>query len=111
MGFTEFVRLVARIPDWIADAHFKSQSAMLCPSGQKIPDFIGHYESLDKDWETLSTRYRFPPLQRRNAVPRTDWRSYYTDPSIIHLVAERYNDDLVNFNYMDTYKALLHQYP
>ena len=47
MAFPDFVRLVARVLDPLADAHFKSQYAMLFQREPPIPVFIGHFENHD----------------------------------------------------------------
>ena len=46
MSFPAFVALIARIPDYLADGHFKSQYAWLHRFGRRIPDYVGHLESL-----------------------------------------------------------------
>lgn len=107
MDFAEFSRLIARIPDWLADAHFKSQYAMLFRRGRQIPDFIGHFESIDRDWELLTQKHGIPPLQHKNAAVVRDWRSYYSDKEMVELVAGRYRKDLLHFGYEDIYQQLL----
>ena len=108
MDFAEFARLVSRIPDWIADAHFKSQYAMLFRRGHQIPDFIGHFENIDQDWEWLTQKYKVPPLQHKNATTVRDWRRYYNDKGIIELIAARYRNDLLHLGYKDAHQKLLH---
>jgi hypothetical protein len=99
MDFTEFVRLVARVPDWLADAHFKSQHAILYRRGRQIPDFIGRFENIESDWEKHLRKYGLPPMERKNPTAARDWRTYYTDKSVVELVAARYRDDLRCFGY------------
>lgn len=110
MAFTDFVRLVARVPDWLADAHFKSQYSMLYRGKRKIPDFIGHFETLDRDWATLTKQYGIPPLGRKNATTARDWRTYYLDKSVIDMVAARYRDDIRLLGYEREYHELLRNY-
>jgi hypothetical protein len=107
MDFTEFVRLVARVPDWLADAHFKSQHAMLYHRGRQIPDFIGRFESIESDWDTHIRKYGLPPLEHKNPNTARDWRIYYTDKSVVELVAARYRDDLRCFGYERAHQELL----
>lgn len=107
MSFTEFVRLVVRVPDWLADAHFKSQHAMLYHRGRQIPDFIGRFENIESDWETHLRKHGLPPLEHKNPNATRDWRSYYTDKSVVEMVAARYRDDLRCFGYECAYQELL----
>lgn len=107
MTFPEFARLVARVPDWLADAHFKSQYAMLFRRGRPIPDFIGHFENIDRDWELLTRKYGVPPLEHKNPTTARDWRSYYSDKALVELVAARYRNDLRHFEYENINQELL----
>jgi hypothetical protein len=108
MSFADFVQLVARIPDWLADSHFKSQYAMLFRHGRKIPDFIGHFENLEEDWKPLAQSYGLPALANRNTNALRDWRTYYSDRAVVECVAKRYRSDLAHFGYEREYTELLH---
>lgn len=107
MSFSDFTRLICRIPDWIADAHFKSQYAMLFRHGRKIPDFIGHFETLEEDWKLLSDKYHLPALKVKNANAPRNWRTYYADKAALERVALRYRKDLSSFGYEREYEELL----
>jgi hypothetical protein len=107
MTFAEFARLAVRVPDWLADAHFKSQHAMLFQRGRPIPDFIGHFENMEHDWGLFVRKYGLPPLEHKNPAAVRDWRSYYTDRNVVELVADRYRNDLLHLKYEDAYQELL----
>ena len=53
MSFTTFVSLVGRIPDCLADGHFKSQYAWLYRLGKRIPDYVGKLEELPESWSVI----------------------------------------------------------
>jgi hypothetical protein len=108
ISFTDFVQLVSRIPDWLADGHFKSQYAMLFRLGRQIPDFIGRFENLEEDWKPLAQNYGLPALKKRNANTLNDWRAYYSDRAVVERVAQRYRKDLAHFGYEREYTELLH---
>lgn len=107
MSFADFVHLVSRIPEWLADSHFKSQYAMLFRFGRQIPDFIGHFETLEQDWHTLSQERGLPALTKKNVSTLRDWRTYYSDKAVVQRVARRYHRDLVHFGYEQDYVELL----
>jgi hypothetical protein len=107
MTFPDFARLVSRVPDWLADAHFKSQYAMLFRRGRQTTDFIGRFESIEQDWELLIRKYGVPPLEHKNPTVMRDWRSYYTDKAVVEMVAARYQNDLLHFEYEDVHLELL----
>jgi chondroitin 4-sulfotransferase 11 len=106
MTFPDFARLVNRVPDWLADAHFKSQYAVLFRQGRPIPDFIGHFENIERDWELLTRKYGVPPLEHKNPTKMRDWRSYYADKAVVELVAARYRNDLLHFKYEGVFQEL-----
>jgi hypothetical protein len=102
---------VARIPDRVADRHFKSQSADLTWRGQRVVEFVGHMERLAADWQELAARHDLPPaLERAHTTrakgPHEDWRAYY-DRATVHLVAERYRTDLAELGYEGARDELL----
>ncbi|MCC5859291.1 MAG: sulfotransferase family 2 domain-containing protein [Ectothiorhodospiraceae bacterium] len=64
--------------------------------GNLIVDFIGRYENLQTDFDTICQRIGIPPIKLphlRKAGDRRDYRSYYTD-TLADLVAEHYRRDL-----------------
>ncbi|MBK1691833.1 sulfotransferase family 2 domain-containing protein [Ectothiorhodospira mobilis] len=76
--------------DYVVDLH-----------GRTIVDFIGHYESLQADFDQVCRRIGLPgiPLpHRRRAEGRDDYRRYYSDETAA-LVAEHYRPDIELFGY------------
>ncbi len=69
--------------------------------GQLIVDFVGRYERLARDFETVCGRIgiavpRLP--HRRRATDRQDYRRYYTD-DLAELVARHFRADVERFGY------------
>jgi hypothetical protein len=106
MTFENFVRLVAKIPDYLSDGHFKSQYAWLHRFGTLIPEYVGRVESIGDDWRPLAERFSLPSLTRLNASTRDGFVSYYSSSAIVDAVAERYERDIVTFGYEDEYWKL-----
>lgn len=108
MSFAEFLELVSRIPDAFSDGHFKSQYSVLYSRGRQIPDFIGRFERIAEDWKAISSRLGIHmPLPITNRSRRFDTRSYFSDPALVRLAAERYSKDIAVFGYASEYETLL----
>lgn len=76
--------------DYIVDLH-----------GNKIVDFVGHYENLQSDFDIVCDTVGVPKQtlpSKRRAKDRTDYRKYYDDRSI-ELVAEHFAKDIALLNY------------
>ena len=112
ISFAEFVRRIVRIPDYLADRHFKSQYSSLYRKGRPLVDYVGKFEHLARDWERLATRYGFETSLARKHVSstkkgvRSDYREYYS-AELAALVYERYKDDVEAFGYEQAYAELL----
>ncbi len=104
MAFADFVRGVAEIPDQQADAHFVGQFYALSHQQQLVVDFVGRFENLCADWETVRQRFDLPPLawtpmdSTRRQEDFEFHKPHYT-PELIELVGSRYADDLRHFGY------------
>lgn len=107
-GFKSFARRVCRIPDRISDHHFASQSFMIDRMGQNPkPDFVGHYERLQEEYEPIRERFGFMPLPHHNKTPKAlKWMDYYDIPTA-QRVYRRYREDIERFGYRETYEQLL----
>lgn len=100
MSFDEFVETMVKIPDRLADRHFKSQYCMI----YEVPDlpvgFVGKFENLSSDFEQL--RKRFPALGElphfNKSSAGSDYRAFYNHHTA-RLVAERYRRDIEEFHY------------
>lgn len=70
-------------------------------SGKIIVDFIGHYETLQDDFDKVCRTIGIAPKQlphKRQAKDRSDYRKYYSD-EIAELVAQRFKPDVEAFGY------------
>ena len=76
--------------DYIIDLH-----------GNKIVDFVGRYENLADDFNTVCERIGIRPRQlphRRQAKDRDDYHSYYSD-TLAQQVADYFQPDIERFGY------------
>lgn len=106
MTFRAFVELVGRIPDFLADSHFKSQYAHLAKASGHV-DYVGMFESLDEDWRELQSLYDLGSLKRLNVGKHQPWSDYYRDPAVIEAVRRRYRRDIDMFGYEAGYQRLI----
>lgn len=82
--------------------HFRPQYEFLCDDrGQLLVDFVGHYESLERDFayvaKRLSLRADLMHTNRTDSRPG-DFREHYDDESIA-IVADVYQKDIHHFDY------------
>jgi chondroitin 4-sulfotransferase 11 len=108
MSFDEFVRLVSRTPDAIADGHFKSQYSSLYRHDRRIPHIVGKFENLGEDWKPLADRFGLAALSANNrSAERAQWMDYYTSRQTIELVRKRFKNDIESFDYRASYEELI----
>ena len=105
MPFEEYVEAVSSIEDKYADVHFMSQAYMIIHAGHMLPHLVFRMETLDRDWETISTiisRYTGVPihyvLKKANQQPHKPYQEYYTDKTRA-LVLQRYGRDVKRLGY------------
>lgn len=102
MSFDAFVDAVATIPDDLADIHFRSQHTFLTNSAGKLAvDFIGHYETLARDFALVQHQIGLPGLRLprlQTATIPVDYHNYYTFRTR-QMVAERFQTDIALFAY------------
>jgi hypothetical protein len=112
ISFADFAQRVSRIPDALADSHFKSQYALLYSGEELQVDYVGKFEQLDRDWQPIAEKYQLDPLLSHANVSKnkpgcqSDYRLYYTE-ALVKLVYERYRKDVHLFGYEEEYKQLL----
>lgn len=105
MSFDEFAQEVVRIPDSIADPHFRSQHLFLTESGNLIVDYIARFEQLSIEFNHIFSNFfgaRAPELLHWQKSERQEWRSYY-DADLANAVRERYMEDFRILEYDDTF--------
>jgi hypothetical protein len=92
-----------RPPQYHADMSTELQSDYLIDlHGNRIIDFVGRHEFLEKDFETachlMGIRPPKLPHSRKATDRRKDYRSYYTDTTA-QLIADHYQMDIENFGF------------
>ena len=106
MPFGSFLDVVASTSDDKLDIHLLPQSIILCLERQLIPNFVGHFETMDQDWRSLQQQLRREGLPKLGALPEKNVRrvsdhrdvpDYFKDPGLVRIVTERYGDDIELF--------------
>jgi len=79
-----------------------SQWDIISHEGKSLADFVGKVETLQADWDTLSTQLGFPSLElphvNRSPERNPDYRPYYSD-RMAEDVGAVYIDDITKFGY------------
>jgi hypothetical protein len=100
--------VVCATPDFLADAHFMSQTRILFgPDGRKRLDFIGKLENLEHDLGVISNRAQLGTITRTNSTSAShEWRNLYT-LELASMIHNRFESDFNLFSYEDEYQNLL----
>jgi hypothetical protein len=100
MGFPDFVRAVAAVPDERAEKHFRSQTRFLFHDGKPQVDFVGRLERFEEDWAEVCRRTRLQPVARAYNVTGAPVRlEDWYDADLLRLVNERYAADFALLGY------------
>ena len=70
-------------------------------SGQVAADYIGKFETLEKDWELICNRLRISqplPHENHNDKNQRHYTEYYTNKTQ-RLIAEKFKEDIEYFGY------------
>lgn len=104
MSFTEFLRAVNRVPDLLADGHFRSQHRFLAVDGDRVRvDRLIRLERFDEEMRSLLDELGLPVwdggrVNRSKAgMPSPEW----TDEAV-DLVRRRYRRDFDLLGYPDS---------
>jgi hypothetical protein len=104
VSFDQFLGAVINTPDRLADVHFTSQWHLLSHRGKLVPQFIGHFESLEQDYQYIYQKIgeisgtNLGKLPRKNIQrePNSDYLQYY-NPSSLKAAVNRYSKDIMLF--------------
>ena len=110
ISFEEFVEIVTKIPDFISDGHFRSQTSIIFNSISPKIDYIGKFESIDDDWFRLASIYNLGSISKHNKSNSDDWENFFTNKEILLKVGKRYMNDIIIFGYIDSFKKLLRKF-
>lgn len=85
---------------WRIEHGVELQKSFVCgDDGRLLVDYVGRYETLEKDFEIICDRIGISAsLPHKNPSNHKPYRSYY-DSELAHMVAEHYRDDIEYFNY------------
>jgi hypothetical protein len=81
--------------------HFSTQSSYIFQDEKPAVNFIGRFESLQKDFNTVCEKIGIPQkkLAHTNKTTRKHYSEYYNNETI-EIVAEKYSKDIENFGYI-----------
>lgn len=105
-GFTDFAKRVCRIPQFLADRHFVSQSYLIHDwLGRALVDHVFLFENIGEDYGRIADNYNLSPLPMYNKTPSYNWIDYY-DMETAELVYRYYRRDIKEFGYQADYEKL-----
>ena len=97
MSFAEFCRWLDTPwgSDAFADRHWLSQHRQIVTADGRLPDFIGHWETLESDWRAVAGHLGMPwrPLPRLNVRPRGPDAGTQPDAGVMASLRRRYAED------------------
>lgn len=105
-GFEDFAGKVIRIPDFLADQHFKSQYSFIYQNHKCLADFVGKMETMEKSYAEIQKKYELGELKHYNVTADDNWMDYYTVP-LAKKVYRRYRKDFIKFGYKEEYTKLV----
>jgi len=90
--FSEYVR-------WRCDQRFQLQRSFLIHDGKQVVDFVGRFETLTADFQTIAGQLGISPkLKQLNRTRRTVYQEHY-DAKTVDLIAETFREDIEHFGY------------
>jgi len=101
MSFQEFVDIIADTPDETSDDHFKSQTRIISDNhGNIIPDYIGKFENISKDFMYVLkhirlSEYKLPNLNK-SSTQKTCYQNFFNKKTE-KIILKRYEQDINNF--------------
>ena len=110
MDFTEFVDVLATLPDDITDRHLRSQSWFLYDEQGLLPDFVGKLESFNTDWAVISHKYGLPEPVHNNKTGVSDKITDHCPRASLEKLIIRYADDIKLFGYQQAVDDMLNTY-
>lgn len=106
MSFDDFVIAVSKIPDWYSDIHFRSQYCFFYYRQDLLVDFLGKFENLNTDWQTINQNCHIGELPHINFSDSTNWQNAYTKKTAA-IAMQRYQTDIERFDYREELELFL----
>jgi len=100
--FEQFIKEGLRKPEVLSFIHFIPQHVFLTSYEGEVPiDFIGHYETLEKDFEFVCSKIGVSQKLESINVTNTQNRKYfrYYDPEMTEIIERVYKKDIQFFGY------------
>lgn len=101
MPFPEFINVIRKIPDSLADEHFRSQYRMFStPSGRLLTERIIRFENLYTELTAFFEKLNIKDfnIDHLNKSAGDDYRRFYTD-DLVKEVARMYEKDIKLLGY------------
>lgn len=100
MSFEDFSLAISKIPDSVADVHFRSQYLSLFNGNRLLIDFVGRFESLETDFIKIRNILGITDIHLPHLYSRTN-NTYreHVNPRIRRLLKIRYKEDFKRFHY------------
>jgi len=113
VSFAAFLSALSAIPDTRRDIHFMSQAALIC-AGDVAFDFLGAFESFDRDFRRLKSRFyhdasddTYADFGTHHATGAADKIARYLGPDEIAVIRRLYAADFEIFGYATDVEAAL----
>ena len=105
-GFDNYVKKIIKLPDFLANDHFKSQYCCVYKRGKKLVDYVGKFESINNDFPDIQKKFSLNALPHFNKTLNLNWMDYYSFETA-GLVYRKYHKDIKEFGYEDEYRKLV----
>lgn len=108
ISFENFVDIVTKIPDFLADRHFKSQYYSVVKNNPYALDYIGKLENISNDWKLLSKKFSLEPIIEHKNKSENQYNYFeYYNIELVKKVEKKFFYDIQYFGYDNDYKNLL----
>lgn len=107
MPFDDFIEIIYN--DIIknnqkTDLHIRPQHTFVYHKNVRLPDYLGYYETLEKDWQIISEKHLnidYTPLNKINSSNylHSTYKNYYENKHTRDRVYEIYKEDFNKFGY------------
>lgn len=101
MSFDEFISSVSKVPDLIADGHFRTQTRYLWKAGGEADvDHMIDISDLDKEMMEITARMNIAPWESRRSNPSSsNTKDFSTSAGSVEFIRKRYRSDFRILHY------------